>query len=87
MPFDVKRSEITPLTEGRAIAVRYYDSESRATNGASGNWKDVPADSVLHMGKGYIFRINNTDYVELPATEETHNAIFRSEAVSTPLKE
>lgn len=85
MPFDVKRSEITPLTEGRAIAVRYYDSESRATNGASGNWKDVPADSVLHMGKGYIFRINSSGYVELPATEETHNAIFRSEAISTPL--
>lgn len=85
MPFDVKRSEITPLTEGRAIAVRYYDSESRATNGASGNWKDVPADSMLHMGKGYIFRINSSGYVELPATEETHNAIFRSEAVTTPL--
>lgn len=87
MPFDVKRSEITPLSEGRAIAVRYYDSESRATNGASGNWKDVPADSVLHMGKGYIFRINEWSFVELPATEETHNAIFRSEAISTPLKE
>lgn len=87
MPFDVKRSDITPLTEGRAIAVRYYDSESRATNGASGNWKDVPADSVLHMGKGYIFRINNGGSVELPATEETHNAIFRSDAISTPLKE
>lgn len=87
MPFDVKRSEITPLNEGRAIAVRYYDSESRATNGASGNWKDVPADSMLHMGKGYIFRINSSGYVELPATEETHNAIFRSDAISTPLKE
>lgn len=85
MPFDVKRSEITPLNEGRAIAVRYYDSESRATNGASGNWKDVPADSVLHMGKGYIFRTSSSAYVEFPATEETHNAIFRSEAVTTPL--
>ena len=85
MPFDVKRSEITPLNEGRAIAVRYYDSESRATNGASGNWKDVPADSVLHMGKGYIFRTSEYVFVEFPATEETHNAIFRSEAVTTPL--
>lgn len=85
MPFDVKRSEITPLNEGRAIAVRYYDSESRATNGASGNWKDVPADSVLHMGKGYIFRTSSSAFVEFPATEETHNAIFRSEAVTTPL--
>ena len=85
MPFDVKRSEITPLNEGRAIAVRYYDSESRATNGASGNWKDVPADAVLQKGKGYIFRTSDWAIVEFPATEETHNAIFRSEAISTPL--
>ena len=84
MPFDVKRSAIAPLSN-IGIAVRYYDSESRATNGASGNWKDVPADSVLHMGKGYIFRTSSSAYVEFPATEETHNAIFRSEAVTTPL--
>lgn len=84
MPFDVKRSDII-LPEGTAIAVRYYDSESRATNGASGNWKDVPADSVLHMGKGYIFRTSKEGNVGFPATEETHNAIFRSEAVTTPL--
>lgn len=84
MPFDVKRSDII-LPEGTAIAVRYYDSESRATNGASGNWKDVPADSVLHMGKGYIFRSSKEGNVGFPATEETYNAIFRSEAVTTPL--
>lgn len=84
MPFDVKRSDII-LPKGTSIAVRYYDSESRATNGASGNWKDVPADSVLHMGKAYIFRSNSSGNVGFPATEETHNAIFRSEAVSAPL--
>lgn len=84
MTFDVKRSDII-LPEGTAIAVRYYDSESRATNGASGNWKDVPADSILHMGKGYIFRSSKEGNVGFPATEETHNAIFRSEAVTTPL--
>lgn len=55
MPFDVKRSDIKMLSNS-GIAVRYYDSESRATN-----------------------------FVEFPATEETHNAIFRSEAVTTPL--
>ena len=84
MPFDVKRSNVI-LPKGTSIAVRYYDSESRATNGASGNWKDVPADSVLHMGKAYIFRSNSSGNVGFPATEETHNAIFRSEAVSAPL--
>lgn len=84
MPFDVKCSDII-LPKGTSIAVRYYDSESRATNGASGNWKDVPADAVLQTGKGYIFRSNSSGNVGFPATEETHNAIFRSEAVSAPL--
>lgn len=84
MPYDVKRSDII-LPEGTSIAVRYYDSESRATNGATGNWKDVAADGILRKGQGYIFRTNNTANVGFPATEETHNAIFRSEAVTTPL--
>ena len=84
MPYDVKRSDII-LPEGTSIAVRYYDSESRATNGATGNWKDVAADGILRKGQGYIFRTNNTADVGFPATEETHNDIFRSEAVSAPL--
>lgn len=84
MPFDVKRSDII-LPKGTSLAVRYYDSESRATNGASGNWKDVSADAVLQTGKGYIFRLSRSGNVGFPATEETHNAIFRSEAITTPL--
>lgn len=84
MPFDVKRSNVI-LPKGTSIAVRYYDSESRATNGATGNWKDVAADAVLQTGKGYIFRLSSSGNVGFPATEETHNAIFRSEAITTPL--
>ena len=84
MPFDVKRSDII-LPEGTSIAVRYYDSESRATNGVGSNWKDVSADAVLQTGKGYIFRSSKEGDVGFPATEETHNSIFRSEAVTTPL--
>ena len=84
MPFDVKRSDII-LPKGTSIAVRYYDSESRATNGASGNWKDVSAEAVLQTGKGYIFRLSSSGNIGFPATEETHNAIFRSEAITTPL--
>lgn len=84
MPFDVKRSDII-LPKGTSLVVRYYDSESRATNGATGNWKDVAADAVLQTGKGYIFRLSSSGNVGFPATEETHNAIFRSEAITTPL--
>lgn len=86
MPYDVKRSDII-LPEGTSIAVRYYDAESRATNGPSGNWKDVAADGILRKGQGYIFRTNNTATVGFPATEETHNDIFCSTAITTPLKE
>lgn len=84
MPYDVKRSDII-LPEGTSIAVRYYDAESRATNGATGNWKDVAADGILRKGQGYIFRTDKGGNVGFPATEETHNDIFRSEAVTTPL--
>ena len=84
MPFDVKRSDII-LPKGTSIAVRYYDSESRSTNGVGSNWKDVPADAVLQTGKGYIFRSSKEGDVGFPATEETHNSIFRSEAITTPL--
>lgn len=86
MPYDVKRSDII-LPEGTSIAVRYYDAESRATNGATGNWKDVAADGILRKGQGYIFRTDKGGNVGFPATEETHNAIFRSEAITTPLVE
>ena len=84
MPYDVKRSDII-LPEGTSIAVRYYDAESRATNGPSGNWKDVAADGILRKGQGYIFRTDKEGNVGFPATEETHNDIFCSEAVTTPL--
>lgn len=84
MPYDVKRSDII-LPKGTSIAVRYYDSESRATNGATGNWKDMAADGILRKGQGYIFRTDKGGNVGFPATEETHNSIFRSEAITTPL--
>ena len=86
MPYDVKRSDII-LPEGTSIAVRYYDAESRATNGATGNWKDVAADGILRKGQGYIFRTDKGGNVGFPATEETHNDIFCSTAITTPLKE
>ena len=84
MPYDVKRSDII-LPKGTSIAVRYYDSESRATNGATGNWKDMAADGILRKGQGYIFRTDKGGNVGFPATEETHNDIFCSEAITTPL--
>ena len=84
-PFDVRMSDITTIS-GNQVAIRYYDSEARAT-GSTSNWKDVAPEATLKAGQGYIFRVSSADYVCMPATEETHNQIFRSQAVTTPLSE
>lgn len=84
-PFDVRMSDITTIS-GNQVAIRYYDSEARAA-GSTSNWKDVAPDATLKVGQGYIFRVSSADYVCMPATEETHNQIFRSQAVTTPLSE
>lgn len=87
MPFDVRVSDIWS-TVNAEFAVRYYDGASRASsNTSSGNWKNMPADGVLKAGQGYIFRVSVTKgYLVFPATEETHNNIFASSAVATPLE-
>lgn len=84
-PFDVRMSDITTRS-GNQVAIRYYDSEARAA-GSTSNWKDVAPEATLKAGQGYIFRVSSDDYVCMPATEETHNQIFRSQAVTTPLSE
>lgn len=84
-PFDVRMSDIYAWS-GNHVAIRYYDSEARAT-GSTSNWKDVAPDATLKAGQGYIFRVSSDDYVCMPATEETHNQIFRNQAVTTPLSE
>ena len=84
-PFDVRMSDITTIN-GNQVAIRYYDSEARAA-GSTSNWKDVAPEATLKAGQGYIFRVSSADYVCMPATEETHNQIFRSQAVTTPLSE
>ena len=75
MPFDVKRSDIT-ISKG-AVAVRYYDADSRAQNGAGNNWKDVTDDAILREGQGYIFC----------ASDDTRNHIFKSHDVTLTLQE
>lgn len=84
-PFDVRMSDITTIS-GNQVAIRYYDSEARAA-GSTANWKDVAPDATLKAGQGYIFKTSSDDHVCMPATEETHNQIFRSQAVTTPLSE
>lgn len=54
-PCDVRMADIKH-SAARDFVFRYYDGENRAKNGTGSNWKNVPADSVLHAGQGYIFQ-------------------------------
>lgn len=69
MPFDVKRSDIT-ISKG-AVAVRYYDADSRAQNGAGNNWKDVADDAILREGQGYIFCASDDSWCQFTASDDT----------------
>ena len=75
MPFDVKRSDIT-ISKG-AVAVRYYDADSRAQNGAGNNWKDVADDAILR----------EDSWCQFTASDDTRNHIFKSHDVTLTLQE
>ena len=85
MPFDVKRSDIT-ISKG-AVAVRYYDADSRAQNGAGNNWKDVADDAILREGQGYIFCASDDSWCQFTASDDTRNHIFKSHDVTLTLQE
>lgn len=85
MPFDVKRSDIT-ISQG-AVAVRYYDADSRAQNGAGNNWKDVADDDILREGQGYIFCASDNSWCQFTASDDTRNHIFKSHDVTLTLQE
>lgn len=85
MPFDVKRSDIT-ISQG-AVAVRYYDADSRAQNGAGNNWKDVADDAILREGQGYIFCASDNSWCQFTASDDTRNHIFKSHDVTLTLQE
>ena len=61
LPFDLDVSRITP-DNGVQYAIRYYDGESRAANGKSGNWKNVDRNSIIPAGTGFIFQTNNSSW-------------------------
>ena len=61
LPFDLDVSRITP-DNGVQYAIRYYDGESRAANGKSGNWKNVDRTSIIPAGTGFIFQTNNSSW-------------------------
>lgn len=83
-PYDVKVSDI--IAEGDWV-VRYYDGEARAQADFGATWKNVPYDSILHAGVGYIWHSAVGNF-EVPAMDNTNkNQIFSNETRYTQLDE
>ena len=54
---------------------RYYDAESRATNGTGNSWRNVDTDKLI-AGQGYIFHCDAAGTVTMPAEATSHVQIF-----------
>ena len=70
LPFNFKVSDI--VTEnGAKYAIRYYDGASRAANQTNtGNWKDLPADTIVTAGTGFIYRTSKDEYTWFYAVDD-----------------
>ena len=67
LPFDLDISRIAHNPEGVQFAIRYYDGEGRATNGMSGNWKNVDRTGIIPAGTGFILQTNKDCWTSLYA--------------------
>ncbi len=69
LPYDIKAGDIVinDANLSGQRAVRYYDGATRATNGASGNWKNYEADDVIPAGTGFIMQVSRTGWWRFPA--------------------
>lgn len=86
LPFDVRVADITTDTDA-AVSVCRYDGANRAEQGAGQSWVRLTDADIIRAGQGYIYCVSKNATVSFPATAATHNQIFTSTAVSTPLDE
>ena len=72
------------VSNNASYVFRYYDAQNRATNGASGSWKNVDTDKLL-AGQGYIFHCNTACTITFPADADGQLQLFRTDDVSRTL--
>lgn len=85
LPFDLDMTRITHDAAGTQYAIRYYDGAGRATNGKSGNWKNVDRTSILPAGTGFIYQTNIDTYTYFYAadTENKYGTLRNTEFIKT----
>ncbi len=81
-PFDVKVSDIEPISEGTTNwIIRRYDGEKRAAGESDATWVKMGADEILKAGEGYIMQ--SSRYIE---TSEQYNSCFKIKAINNSNK-
>jgi hypothetical protein len=81
---DVNVADIQ-VSNDASYVFRYYDAQNRATNGASGSWKNVDTDKLL-AGQGYIFHCNTACNITFPVADANgQSQLFRTDDVSRTL--
>lgn len=81
---DVNIADIQ-VSNDASYVFRYYDAQNRATNGASGSWKNVDTDKLL-AGQGYIFHCNTACTITFPVADANgQKQLFRTGDVSRTL--
>ena len=67
-----------------SFVFRYYNGESRATNGSGNSWRNVDTGKLL-AGQGYIFQCNASGTITMPADTTGHVKMFNTEDVTLSL--
>lgn len=80
---DVDMMKITHSANA-SFVFRYYDGESRATNGTGNSWRNVETGKLL-AGQGYIFHCNANGIVTMPAEATGHLQVLNTTDVTKPL--
>ena len=80
---DVDLTKVTHSANASYV-FRYYDGESRGTNGTGNSWKNVDTGKLL-AGQGYIFQCNASGTLSMPADATGHLQILNTEDVTKAL--
>ena len=80
---DVDLTKVTHSANASYV-FRYYDGESRGTNGTGNSWKNVDTGKLL-AGQGYIFQCNASGFLSMPADAAGHLQILNTEDVTKAL--
>lgn len=80
---DVDLTKVSHSTNASYV-FRYYDGESRGTNGTGSSWKNVDTGKLI-AGQGYIFRCNDSGYMLMPADAAGHLKMFNTDDVTKAL--